>query len=234
MTSHYRKSLAALVLTVVAEGAGAEEPAGPEFDWSAVLGFRSRYLFSGLEFSDGSVEQAGVTMTYGGFSLSGFANYDNRTSELNEADFSGNYYVQFAEKAGIYFGAALYHFRNIKQLGKWDPTVELFLGVATSYPGNPSIHYARDYELTAGGQLLQFSLSHDVDIGSVGLTVGSRIVYNDNYYRDGANVSHYDLSLSKTLEFGGVTITPSVMYQNAVADDFSNYWVGAINLKADF
>ena len=229
-----RNVLAALVLTVMAGSISAEEPTDPALAWSVDLGVRSKYLFSGLEFSSGSVMQTGVTMTYGGLSLSGFANYDIRTNELNEADISGNYFFQFSENAGIYIGAALYHFQNLKQHGKWDPTTELFFGVATTFPGNPSIHYARDYELTAGGQLLQLSLSEDLQLGFVDLTATGRIAYNDRYYRVGSNVSHYDLSLSTSFDLGAVTAVPRLVYQNAIADDFNNEWVGAINFKISF
>ena len=224
----------ALALAFVAGSAAGQEVKEPEVAWSADLGVSSRYLFSGLEFSSGSVTQAGLTMTYGGLSVSGFTNYDVRTNELNEADLSANYHAQISEKVGMYVGAALYHFQNLKQHGKWDPTTELFFGLSTSYPGNPSIHYARDYELTAGGQLLQLSLSQDVGLGPISVTAAGTIAYNDNYYRAGSDVSHYDLSLATRVELGNVTMTPAIVYQNAIADDFSNHWVGALNFNTTF
>ena len=70
--------------------------------------------------------------------------------------------------------------------------------------------------------------------GTVTFTGSSNIIYNDNYYRIGSNVSHFDLSLSMKAQVGRFTLTPMVTYQHAIADDFENYLVGILMLQGDF
>lgn len=96
------------------------------------------------------------------------------------------------------------------------------------------MHYARDYSLTDGGQVAVLSLSHEVPIGAVTIVGTGNIAYNDNYYRFGSNLSHFDLSLSTELMLGRFVVTPKVTYQNAIADDFQNFWVGILTFHRDF
>ncbi len=69
---------------------------------------------------------------------------------------------------------------------------------------------------------------------AVSFTGSGNIVYNDNYYRIGSNISHFDLSLSMTVPAGRFTLTPMVTYQHAIADDFENYLTGILMLRGDF
>ena len=59
-------------------------------------------------------------------------------------------------------------------------------------------------------------------------------MYNDNYYRTGSNLSHFDLSLSMSAPAGRFTLTPMLTWQHAIADDFENYLVGILTLQGDF
>jgi len=122
------------------------------FTIGADLEYRSRYLFSGLPFSGGSVTQAKVSLAYGGFTLNALANYDFDTSEFNEGDFWADYYHQFNDKIGGYVGGAFYEFKNFKRAGEWDPTYEFYAGISTSFPGNPTLHYARDLTSRTAGR----------------------------------------------------------------------------------
>ena len=196
--------------------------------------YRSRYLFAGVPFSTGSVIQTGLSVGYSGFTFHAFTSYDANNGEFNERDISADYSFQPTEKLAIYFGGATYNFKNIVEQGQWDPTYEFYAGVATSFPGNPTVHYARDYSLTDGGQLAILSLSHEVPIDGFKILGSTNIAYNDNYYRAGSDLSHYDLSLSTELPLGRLIVTPKITYQNAIASDFQNYWVGILNFHRDF
>jgi len=77
-------------------------------------------------------------------------------------------------------------------------------------------------------------VSHEVPAGSVTVTGTGNIVYNDNYYRVGSNVSHADMSISATVQVGRLTLTPMATYQKGIADDFENLWVGALTRHGDF
>ena len=201
---------------------------------SADLEYRSRYLFAGVIFSSGSVAQAGLSLGYSGLTFNAFANYDANSGEFSERDITVDYSFHLTEKIGVYVGGAWYNFKNVVAQGEWDPTYELYAGISTSIPGNPTIHYARDYSLTDNGQVAILSLSHKVSIDRLQILGSANIAYNDHYYRTGSNLSHFDLSLSTDLQLGGLVVTPKITYQNAIADDFQNFWVGILTIHKEF
>jgi hypothetical protein len=182
----------------------------------------------------GSVMQAGVTLGFRGFTFNALTNYDVRTSEFNEGDVWVDYFHQFNDSISGYVGVANYNFKSFKRPGEWEPTYEFYAGISTSFPGSPTLHYARDFKLADGGQIVRLTLSHEMPAGDVTVVGTSNIVYNDNYYRVGSNFSHLDLSISAIVQLGRFSVTPTVTYQEAIADDFDNFWVGIVTLHRDF
>ena len=178
--------------------------------------------------------QPGVAIGYNGFTLNAYTSYDVDTDEINEGGFFASYYYQYSKSAGVYIGTANFNYKNFSEAGKWDSTYEFNAGLVTSLPGNPELHYARDFSLTVDGQTIRLALSHEVPAGAVTFTGSGNIVYNDSYYRIGSNVSHFDLSLSMNVQAGRFTLTPMVTYQHAIADNFENYLVGILMLQGDF
>ncbi len=81
---------------------------------------------------------------------------------------------------------------------------------------------------------MHLSFSHEVPVGDVAVTGAGGIVYNDNYYRPGSNLSHVDMSISIKAQLGRFTLTPKVVYQKGIANDFENFWVGIVTLHRDF
>ena len=201
---------------------------------SVNLDYKSRYLFSGIPFSTGSVLQPGIALGYKGFTVNAYASYDANTDEVNEGGFFSSYYFQYNDSTGVYVGVANFNYKNFTEVGKWDSTYEFNAGLVTSLPGNPELHYARDFSLTEDGQTIRLALSHEVPVGAVTFTGSGNIVYNDEYYRLGSNLSHFDLSLSMTAPVGRFTLTPMVTYQHGIADDFENYLVGILMLRGEF
>jgi hypothetical protein len=225
-------------LLTVALNSGNTEPVESQDEGSLTIGadleYRSRYLFSGVPFSTGSVMQAKLALGYSGFTLNAFTNYDFDTSEFNEGDIWAEYFHQFSKMFSGYVGVANYNFKNFKEEGEWDPTYEFFAGISTDFPGHPSLHYARDFRLTDGGQIARLTFSHDVPVDSVTVTGTVNIVYNDNYYRIGSNFSHLDLSISVKTQLGRFAVTPMVTYQEAIAGDFDDFWVATLNVHGEF
>ena len=224
-----------LTIAVNSGNAGpAETPDEASLTIGADLEYRSRYLFSGMPFSMGSVMQAKLALGYSGFTFNAFTNYDFNTSEFNEGNVSADYYHQYSEMIGVYVGGANYNFKNFVKEGEWDPTYEFYAGISTNFPGNPALHYARDFKLADGGQILGLTLSHEAPVGAVTIIGTGNIVYNDNYYRVGSNISHLDLSISVRSQLGRFTVTPMITYQEAIADDFDDFWVGVLTIHGDF
>ena len=223
-----------LLVALSVAGTRAEEKDESPFSVSVKLDYHSRYLFSGLAFSTGSILSPGVSIGYNGFTLNAYSIYDADTDEVSEGGFFSNYYHQFGERAGVYAGVANFNYKNFKEPGKWASTYEFNAGLVTSLPGNPSLHYARDFSLSEDGQTIRLALSHDVPAGAVTFTGSGNVTFNDNYYRSGSDISHFDLSLSMTAAAGRFTLTPVVTWQHAIADDFENYLVGSLMLQGDF
>ena len=235
MRTHRLLMLAALLAAPGAINTHAEEQDETPVFASVRLDYKSRYLFSGLAFSTGSVLQPGISLGYNGFTLNAYANYDATTEEVNEGGFFADYYHQFAAAAGVYAGVSNFNYKHFKVPGRWASTYEFNAGLVTGLPGNPALHYARDFSLSEDGQTVRLALSHDVPAGAVTFTGSGNIVYNDDYYRTGSNFSHFDLSLSMTAPVAGsFTLTPMVTWQHAIADDFDNYLVGILTLQGDF
>ena len=226
--------LTGLLATISTVNAQTMEQDGASGTISASLDYRSRYLFSGMPFSTGSVLQPGIALGYDGFTVNAYTSYDVDTNEINEGGFFSSYYYQYSEFSGVYAGIANFNYKHFKEPGKWDSTYEFNAGLVTNLPGNPELHYARDFSLTEDGQIIRLALSHEVSVGEVTFMGSGNIEYNDNYYRSGSNVSYFDLSLSMTAPVGRFTLTPVVTYQRAVADDFKNYLIGILSLEAEF
>ncbi len=226
--------LTGLLVAMSVVNAQTEEQNEASVTVSANLDYKSDYLFAGIPFSTGSVLQAGVALGYNGFTVNAFTSYNVDTGEIDERDIFASYYFQYSESTGVYVGAVNYNYKGYKEEGKWDPTYEFNAGLVTSLPGNPELHYSRDFSLTEDGQTIRLTLSHEVPVGAVTFTGSSNIIYNDNYYRIGSNVSHFDLGLSMKAQVGRFTLTPMVTYQYAIADDFENYLVGMLTLQGDF
>ena len=226
--------LTGLLATMNAASAQTVENNEAAVTLRAKLDYRGRYLLSGIPFSTASVLQAGFTLGYNGFTLNAYTNYDADTDEINEGGILADYYFQYSQSVGVYVGAGNYNFKHFKEAGKWNSTYEFNTGLVANLPGNPELHYARDLSLIEDGQTIRLALSHEVDVGAVAFTGSGNIAYNDNYYRRGSNVSHFDLSLSMKAQLGRFTLTPIVTYQHAIADDFNNYLVGILMLRGDF
>jgi hypothetical protein len=185
---------------------------------SGELDFKTRYLFAGMPFAEGEVTQAQITVASGSFTFYGYSVYDVDASDVTEADVWGDYYSQLSPGVGLFVGAALYTF---KIGGEWDPTPEVYGGLVFTGPLTPTIYFAHDFDLGDGNHAM-LTLSHSVPLGTSGATLNlaGNLDYNNNYYRDGSSFSFADFSLSLGIPVGPVTISPTVLVQRAIDDDY--------------
>lgn len=226
----------ALVTAAVgsAQSASAQDTATP-VTLGAALEFRTRYLFAGIPFSSGAVVNGGIKLGYGGLTLNALTNYDLELEEINEGDVWGDYYHQFNALLGGFVGAALY---NFKFLGEWHSTPELYAGLVLAVPGTPTLYFARDFDLTTGDHTV-LTLTHAIPAGNVSVRATGRVEFNNGYYRDfnvryqgeDASFSYADLSISVPVVLGRLTITPMAVFLAALADDFEDRVVGAVNAQ---
>jgi hypothetical protein len=187
---------------------------------SGEFDFKTRYLFAGMRFATGEVMQAQVTVASGSFTFYGYSVYDVDASDVTEADVWGDYYTQLSPGVGLFVGAAVYTF---KIGGEWDPTAEVYGGLVFTGPLTPTVYFARDFDLGLGNHVM-LTLSHSEPLGTSGATfnVAGNLDYNDNYYRVGSSFSYADLVLSVGIPVGPLTISPMVLVQRAIDDDFTD------------
>lgn len=200
---------------------------------SAEATWNTRYLFAGIPFSSGDVLQPHVAVGIGGLTLHGFANYDFDTEEFNELDAYADYFGMVSDLVGAYVGAALYHFKNVEEIGEFSATPEIYGGISVYTTLTPSLYVAHDFDL-GDGTHVYFSLSHGVPVGSATLTGTGRIEYNAEYWREGSSFSFADLILALEVPAGAFTIAPFAVFQGALDDDFDDFLEGGLRVRADF
>ena len=92
-------------------------------------------------------------------------------------------------------------------------------------PGTPTLYYARDFDLTTGDHTV-LTLTHGIPAGTnVTVQATGRIEYNNGYYRSDpsrSSFSYADVNLSVPIALTKVTITPMLILDGALADDFED------------
>lgn len=231
----FRLPALGLLALALPHGVSAQVPATV----TAELAFRTKYLFAGIPFSAEQVTQPKLTVGLGSLTLNGFATFDHGPDELTEADIYGDYYVQAAPTVGVYVGAALY---NFKINGSFEPTPEVYGGVALGVPLSPTLHVAHDFDLGDGTRVL-LSVSHGVPVGTTGATLdfGAGLDYNDSYWEqywqvDGSDsgFTFADVSLALSIPIGPLVVSPIVLFQQAIHEDFVDDEVFGVTASMTF
>jgi hypothetical protein len=221
MEADMRRSftVVALLALIAPVAASAQSPV----TWSVELPFRSKYLFAGIPFAAEQVQQAQVSAAVGSFTINGFGVYDVDASDVTEADVYADYYSQLSPGVGAYVGGALYSF---KLATGWESTPELYAGLVFTAPLNPILAVAHDFDLGDGTRVTA-SLSHPVPLGEGGavLTLGADADYNSEYYTADSGISYVDAHASIGIPVGAVTISPMVLIQRRVDDDFADDFI---------
>ena len=201
---------------------------------SAEAAWVTRYLFAGIPFSGDDVLQPHVIVsTSPGFTFNFFGNYDFDAEEFNELDVYADYFRMLSDIVGAYVGAALYNFKNVEEVGEFSATPEIYAGISIYTTLTPSLYVAHDFDL-GDGTHVYFSLSHGVPVGSWTLSGAGRIEYNADYWREGSSFSFADLIVSLDVPADVFTISPFVILQAALDDDFDDFFEGGLRVRADF
>ncbi len=187
---------------------------------SAELDFKTTYLFAGIPFAADEVTQATITVASGAFTFNAFSVYDIDASDVTEGDIWGDYYRQLSPGVGLFVGAALY---NFKIEGEWDPTVEVYGGLVFTAPLTPTVYFAHDFDLGDGSHAM-LTLSHSVPLGMSGATLdfAGNLDYNNHYYTTESGFSFADFAVSVGIPAGPLTISPTVLVQRGIRDDFTD------------
>lgn len=195
---------ALLVAAASAEGqtaaSGDSTPSRPySLSYDATLA--SRYLFQGLDYSEGNtVVQPNIGATFGKFSFGAWGNIQPDLQALNEVDLSLKYSHQVAGWT-ISPGYMLLRYPN----RDWKPSQEMFVDLAWTAPINPtlSIHYDFD---AGRGTYSTLGISRAV---KAPVALGVNLFYQSHYY-DMTGCPAIELKASAPFAAGFLTITPSL------------------------
>jgi len=161
----------------------------------------SRYVFQGIDYSDGrSSVQPNFSLTHGILVGNVWANYQPNLGDVNEVDLS----LKLTHSAGplsVAPGVMALRYPN----RDWSSSMETFVDLGLQAPGNPtlSVHY----DFRAGdGLYATLGLAHTLPAP---FTLGANLFYQRRYYGM-TGVPAVELKAGTTLPFGSFMLTPSL------------------------
>jgi hypothetical protein len=206
----------------------AREEAPTAVTGTATVGIYNKYIFRGYELSKRSmVIQPGLTVSYGGFSVSYWGNIDTKEHEtqnfvpdrprhksFNETDLTLSY-AYAIDKLALTGGYTYYNTKYV------DETQELFVTVSYDMIGKPTLSIYRDVDAYPG-TYFNVSLAHSVKVyGETTFDLGASAGYqwgDGNYWKtpsgrkysafhDGMVKAGFTIPVTKK-----VSIVPTIQY----------------------
>jgi hypothetical protein len=166
------------------------------------LTFASKYLFQGLDYSEGrSVFQPNFVASLGAFSATAWGNFQPDLGDVNEVDLSLKYSGTL-NRLSISPGYTYLHYPNRVD---WDPSQELFVDLGADVPLHPALSLHYDFD-AGDGLYATMGLSQAVH-GPV--TAGVNVFYQSRYY-EMTGVPAMELKMSGSWSFPAVSLTPSI------------------------
>lgn len=186
------------------ETAASPEQKSP-YSASYTLTFASRYLFQGLDYSEGkAVLEPEIDISAGPFTAKVWANHDLTQGVSNEFDIS----LEHGWTMGKLSGSLGYTHLHYPHRVGWDPSQEAYVSFAREGPVNTSL--AVHYDFDAGtGTYSTLGLNRAVERPFGTLSLGANLFYQSGYYdASGFPAAELNLNLSRTV--GKLSFTPSV------------------------
>lgn len=218
-----------LVLGLSIPGLQAEET---KVSGSAYVDVMSNYVWRGQKLSNTWVVQPAVGITYKGFGINLWSNYDSdrveTTSgidtshgEVTETDITLSYGYEF-KKLSLSAGYIYYALESAND------TQEVYLSVAYDTILNPALAIYYDYD-EGNGAFIVASLGHSLGLSKdITLNLGASVSYNLKNKIMGTDISNdefsnfYNGELSVSLSipiWKSVNITPKLAYSVALSND---------------
>ena len=188
-----------------APGAAAPEHPSSPFAASGSMSFATRYLFQGIDYSNGKpVMNPEMDLSAGPISAKLWVNHDLDLGVSNEFDFS----LLHEWKAKKFSFTTGYTYLWYPHRDGWNPSQELYL--ETSHDGalNPSLSVHYDFD-AGRGTYSTFGLSHGFERRMGTFSLGANFFYQDHYYGlSGFPASEWNAHFEKSVHH--TTVTPSV------------------------
>jgi hypothetical protein len=215
--------LAALSATAGAEGVDKSD-GGIQKGGYGSIGWFSNYVWRGQKLSEKSVVQPSAGITYGGFGIGLWANYDTRLEEHTETDLTLDYAGAFGPltlKGGYIYYA----------LDGVNDTQEVFLSAKYEVVLNPSLTYYHDFDEGKGGYLVaaighEFAVWNDITLGlgaSASMNFKNAVLGTDESGSEFTGL--YNGEISAALKFpitSDISITGLAAYSFPLGSDAKN------------
>ena len=186
-------------------GAAVEpQPASP-FSASGSLTLASKYLFQGIDYSNGKpVLNPEIDLSAGPISATVWACHDIDQHVSNEFDFS-LLHDWSAKKFSLTTG---YTYLRYPHRDGWNPSQEFYFDLSHEGALNPTL--STHYDFDAGtGTYSTLGISHSFEKPVGAISLGANLFYQYRYYEQtGFPACEWNANLSHS--FGKISITPSI------------------------
>jgi len=213
-----------------------------EFEGNASLGVFDKYLWRGIDLSDGrAVTQGAAEISTSGFTLGVWGNaqlsdsdaYD--AGEVNEVDITIAYSFDINDQLSLSVGNVTYLLKDLVD------TNEAYLGLTVNTLLSPTLTVYYDWDQAEeDGLYYTAAVGHSFEPCShAAVNVGALVSYNDESDYSVGNYSgwhNYELNASTDLKVTEqLTITPSLIYSSPISDDakqaIDSEWMAGVNLS---
>lgn len=203
---------------------------------SWALTFASKYLFLGVDLSDGNaVLQPELNVGVRNFSFTFWANHDLEVQKPNELDFV----FAYAREMGRFTVSPGYAYYSYPNRNAWDPSQEVLLDISCSAPLSPSLRVNHDFD-AGDGTYYTLGLSQGLESLALPLSLGANVFYQNHYYEQtGFTAAEFNVSAGYVA--GPIEFSPSISYfATWENNDFAgssrvpDTWHFAINVAQSF
>ncbi|HBI14197.1 MAG TPA: hypothetical protein DDY20_01535 [Desulfobulbaceae bacterium] len=194
------------------------------FSGSAYVSANSMYLWRGFDLSPDSdyVVQPGLDLSYAGFRVGIWANYDEDASEVNETDLTLEYSFE-ADNFSLAFGNVFY------SLDEAEDTNEAYLSCTINTLLSPTLAIYYDWDQSnETGIYFTAGIGHSFELReNLSLNLGAMIGYNiENYSVSEEYSNFHNAELTASLDWAltdVVTFTPAVTLSHPLTNDAEDY-----------
>jgi hypothetical protein len=213
-------ALLAAVLPLVVTPAVADEG----FSGSAYVSANSMYLWRGYDLSPDSdyVVQPGLDLSYAGFTVGIWANYDEDSGTINETDFTLEYSFD-VDMISLALGNIYY------SLDEAEDTNEAYLSCTLNTLLSPTLAIYYDWDQSdETGIYITAGIGHSFELqDGLALNLNALIGYNiENYSVSEEYSNFHDAELTATLDWAvtdAVTLTPAVTVSHPLTNDAEEF-----------
>lgn len=190
-----------------------------EVSGSASVDIMSNYMWRGFKLSNSYVVQPSVGVTYGGFGVNLWSNWDSDwddQGELTETDLTLNYTFSI-DKVGLDVGYIYYGLEAAAD------TQEIYVSAAYDALLSPTLTLYYDFD-EGDGAFIVASVGHDIELTKdVALSIGASASYNaKSKYSIGDYSDFHNGELSASVSIPvckHITIGPMIAYSLPLSDD---------------